>query len=102
MTDQNPVPAATPKRTRKSRGESGHSQTINLRSGGSIKLSGDFNLFSMSPEDVTFVSELGAAMRKYNDASGLSANAKVAAATAAQATSRPVQSAGPSAVTKPS
>lgn len=56
---------APTKRPRKGRGESANSQTIDLRSGGSIRLSGDFNLFSMSPDDVAFVSELGAAMRKY-------------------------------------
>ncbi len=62
------ITPATPKRTRKSRTAAGHSQTVALRSGGSITLSGDFNLFSMSPADVAFVSELGATMRKYTDA----------------------------------
>lgn len=65
MPEANPVPTPTPKRTRKSRTASGHSQTIPLESGGSITLSGDFNLFTMSTEDVAFVSDLGGKMREY-------------------------------------
>ena len=58
----------TPKRTRKN---SGHTQTINLRSGGTLTLSGTFNLFTMSTEDVEFVSELGGQIRRYNEAQAL-------------------------------
>jgi hypothetical protein len=59
-----PKPATEKKRDRS---RSAHSQTIQLRSGGSITLAGTFNLFTMSTEDVEFVSELGRKMRAYNE-----------------------------------
>jgi hypothetical protein len=66
--------------TKKTRGprKSAHAQTIDLRSGGTLTLSGTFNLFNMSVEDVEFVSELGRKIREYNDAG--TPQAKLAAA----------------------
>ena len=62
MPEISPVPT---KRIRR-RSLAGSSQTVQLASGGSVTLSGDFNLFSMSNEDFTFVSELASKLRTYS------------------------------------
>lgn len=59
------MPEPTTKRTR-TRRSSANSQTISLRSGGSITLSGEgINPFSMSAEDLAFVTELAQGLRDY-------------------------------------
>ena len=55
----------SPKKTRIRR-SSANSQTISLRSGGSITLSGEgISPFSMSAEDLAFVTELAQKLRGY-------------------------------------
>lgn len=76
------MPETPVKRTR-TRSTSGHSQTINLRSGGTLTLTGTFNLFSMSTEDVAFVSELGGKMRVYLEATALKPGAQPVSKAAA-------------------
>jgi hypothetical protein len=65
-----------PEPTKKTRGprKSAHAQTIDLRSGGTLTLSGTFNLFNMSTEDVEFVSELGRRIREYTESGQSKAN----------------------------
>lgn len=61
-----PEPATTPKTTRKRR-SSANSQTITLRSGGTITLSGEnINPFTMTADDLSFVTELAQKMRGYD------------------------------------
>lgn len=58
------MPEATkPKRTRTS---TANSQTISLKSGGTITLSGTgINPFTMSADDLAFVTELASKLRNY-------------------------------------
>ena len=60
-----PEPTTNTKKTR-TRRSSANSQTIQLRSGGSITLSGEgINPFSMSADDLAFVTELASRLRGY-------------------------------------
>ncbi len=84
MPDPKTPDTTTPKRTRRSRGESANSQTINLMSGGSVTLSGtNINPFTMTPTDLAFVTELAQKLRSYSDV------LKEATKTAAPAAVRP-------------
>ena len=85
-----PEPTTTKKtRTRRS---SANSQTISLRSGGSITLSGEgINPFSMSADDLAFVTELAQKLRNYKDSEAKMDPRKTAIATAANTPPTPTR-----------
>lgn len=80
---------ATPRKRDRSR--SANSRTIQLASGGTITLAGNFNLLAMSEDEVNLVIEMAGLMTKYEQA-----QADKAKAARQQATTRPA--AGPTPV----
>lgn len=76
------MPETPAKRVRPSRAAVSNSRSINLRSGGTLTLTGNFNALDLTVEDLQFITGLAKVMTEYQTQQ---------AARAPQAVTRPVQ-----------